>query len=1274
MADWRDALSDLLHKTTDAMGSELSASTQHFLDTPTPNSPWQGAVNSLEGLGTPLHMAWNAVDPRYIPINSPGDAIGDAVKTLQLGANAVQGGIGLGANGIFQAIHSLGLGDRKTQEQFINAYQQGGGRAVWDLMMTKPTSPLAGVTPSVAAFVATLGSDPLTYMSAGVPEVLARALAAGAEFARLGQGVGTAEDLINAGLQAPEGFQELKSGALAFKDSPLIHGATWFGQNAPGGQDILRGAATGIRRAEDLVNIPGEAISDAGRAILGKVGRGIGSHTDLLKYSKTTQVAMNHDRLHDLLQTDIFAHNRLNELRPGEATARQQYRLGNIPPESTATGEVSSQTVLPGFQPPNTHTQLPMAIPPTPPPVMPEDLHPELSALKGEMSHSTPGVDMLTQLRANHDKLSHEANMVRSALTDPITGKPLYGVNATETKRLNLADQFDLANPAISGSRKIGTILRDWKTQYHMDPLYGDPAHAAVAIESKAFGKSLGIEYTPSNLRGLAAAAWRESALASPRFHLNNLLNGVLQNAMMGVNTHVEDFFDAYHATAPGIAEPNSLSNARAQFRGEQTANIYGTTLPDQVFSGGMMGSDQSAVGALVGKVNRAAGQAVSVPLFYNKRINIANEAILRSAAYSDTLDAHVTSRLPDIDALIKRALPDSDYSLVQLRTPQGGLPPKPITPEQVFTDLLNEGADQGQATAISRAYAHEINVGKSLGIKRMEAAQYSYRKTNLDEAMSRFVPFSYWSTRAFPNYLEEGIRNPWLATNYMREMQATTDANNDPGLSAREKGFIRFLSSYGGFTTLLDPAAFWGVTQVFDSGQDFTPEGITPTGRAMLWLKNHGVGAYPWIDQVFNLIGTYGDTFEPDFFSIRQKSLVAAAVQEFRAATGQEPAGAPMANLMGKLRGDVSGFTSQFLPGWISQPVYQKAGLSQSEITMDKAIENKVISNHVIDPETGRTDLTPQGLAAIMSNPNSDDYHRAFREVAEAGLAQQIANFTQPFRIKVKDDQTDVRAAVITSITDAARKAGVPPWQFKPTVADVEFATGYKALTGRDWQPTAYDDATLQRDLVNAPPQAKQFVLDNHDYQNLGNDAYRTYIALKMGNDPRTKNLPANARDEYANQWLDSSRNGGAVNEVVAAKQIFRATHPEFEAYLQWRSGMSNLASQYPDGTLAQYRVTASQMNPNAQTYFAKVNADALRFYPNDQAARDAYVEKETTSVNAWMAITGQAMNRTDNIPVPLQPNQEPTDITLALNTRPDVSAPTPDWLRRLGVSWQYQ
>jgi hypothetical protein len=666
-----------------------------------------------------------------------------------------------------------------------------------------------------------------------------------------------------------------------------------------------------------------------------------------------------------------------------------------------------------------------------------------------------------------------------------------------------------------------------------------------------------------------------------------------------------------------------------------------------------------TATGEIVSGITRSErlGNLVSRPLEANADAALAVDVASRGALYGDVYDREMTNAMTVIEDDIatmarKQGLTDFEFSQAELINPvQHG-----ISAMKLKNHLKSMGFSEGYAERAGRNFAEAKKIAKGTAKKEMDRVQFSYDRTNLDDFVSKFVPFHYYYSRAVRFYGEEVLRHPYLFLNYMRYNDGIEDAQNDPGLSGRQKGFLRLMQSPLGFTLLMNPDSFLAVNKVFQFDSTYEPDGETTAGGAVQWLKARGIGLYPWIDGMMNLAGMYGDTFEPDLLGIRHKALIGSVINFAASQLGMGPVDAPYDAAMGQARWRVSDFVSQFTPDWLTRPVLPKAGGSTTDATIDTVIESRVMANN--------PGITGQDLLDILADPDSPEYRKAYQQAAAAGVIQQLLNFTLPGNFRMREVSRDVRAAQTQTIWEAAEKAGVSATEFRPSEGDIDFAAKYKRLTGKDWKPGDYAAAKAAQDLTKATIQQKPFVMQENEYYSLGTDEQRkihdAYTDILTGKNPKTATLDPHSRRTIAQSWAYEHGYSRQVEEVYSLREAYERTHSEFSEYKSWRDQMYDLSSHL-GGSLAEYRRRSVQENPNAAQYFDRMIRTVREDYP--QSEWEAEIEKRTTSADAYQSIMGKTQQRFDPAPVPGFP---PIDVTLPQMQQAGASGPGPsmDWV----------
>ena len=826
---------------------------------------------------------------------------------------------------------------------------------------------------------------------------------------------------------------------------------------------------------------------------------------------------------------------------------------------------------------------------------------------------------------------------------------------------------------ALEAFPELQTQIRKYG-KLGIDPLNADdPRSVARLVLGKTVAEEAGVKHARSTVPSLLKAAWTEQVLFTPRYLMNNLFGNNLMMAIAGHNPIKGwgQYRATFQAARAGEDVVGTADIGQSLYATQKLAE-YGQHLPEHLMRtfkpielGGTRYS-RSAFGEIAGRVTKSGkvARAVGAPFNLQNDIALTMDTVPRNTLYTNGFVDGIEARLPAWEQEVLDAgknIPGFEgISKAQgLNVPAEGLFSLPVKNE-----LMRQGMQAGQAEHLARRLSNIRKQASTEGHALANKVMFSWDRTNLDNWVGKVIPFHYWMSRSTRFWAEEAAQNPALAVNYMKYTQGMEEADDDPGLSARQKGFLHVLGTTMGFSLLTNPDALLGLSKFLDVDpllsepemvtdeegnqvprevQPFKPEGETELGGALRWMKEKGIGLYPWVDGTLNLLGVYGNTFDPDLLGIRHKTLVGAAINAAAAHLGFDPIGAPYAGAMGNARTGISTGFSALAPDWLAQPVQARAGNSAQEATLDIFLENQIIANN--------PGLDNASLLEIMLEPDNPEYVKAYQQVSDAGVIEQLLNFTLPIKFKIKSDSKDVRTAQITEIREQAKAQGVAPFQFVPTPGDLAFAARYKRLTGSEWTPTDYTDAKTRHDLLRAPEAAKPFIEQSAAYYDLGSpqqqQAYDTYQSLINGEDPRTAGIAdEGARREAARTWLSRTGKLDAYDELQQQRRAFEATHPEFGEYIGWRNQMYDLQTRL-GGNLEEYRRQATAQNPNAAHYFATKWQWIMQTFPEDEWAEQ--FEQATVSAAAFNAITGKATNRNMAGPILGTPAADVTLPTMA-------------------------
>jgi hypothetical protein len=805
-------------------------------------------------------------------------------------------------------------------------------------------------------------------------------------------------------------------------------------------------------------------------------------------------------------------------------------------------------------------------------------------------------------------------------------------------------------------------IVRRYNKE-NLDPLNAaSPRQMAQEQLLRQVAKDEGRQYAHSTVPSLIRSAWGEIALTSPHYQFGNMVGNTIQLAMDGTNPVVgwREYQKAWKAARAGI-DTVTGQEILSSLNWNDVWRRYGyDQAPDWMFRGGMKTMTynpsryaKSATGEMIGRAtgNETLARKGAYLIDLNNDTANAIDWVARGTKGTEAFDEAMRPALATWEAEVQRRLPTGvDYTS----------PPDGMSKDAIKTHIQSLGATPGDAEHLSRTY---INIrGKAADEARTATNKVIFAgdRTNFERKLGKFVPFTYWYSRAMRYYWENTLRHPALLANYLRLQDGIDDAQEDPGLDGRQKGFLHLLNTGLGFSLLMNPDALFGVTKILNLDNDYEADGTTKLGGVLNWMRGAGIGAYPWIDQTMNMMGVYGNTFEPDLLSLPRKALVGSALNFVNAHTGGQPLGSPYADAMGQARFYVSSLIDPLVPDALAMPVVPKAGGSQQAATLDNIIENILYERH--------PGITNEEMLRIVSNPDDPEYEQAYMVASDSGVIKQLMNFVAPVQFTMRHDQHDRDAAAANAVREEANKLGVPPFKLTPAITDLEFAAKYEKLTGKPWTPTNYMEAKARYDFTRTPNEAKPFLIKESVYNQLGTERQRRlnsrYQAIRNGDDPLTSGVQSEVvREQLAGEWLTKKHGYDTVQDLQALRNTYESTNVDFGAFKTWQSSMYHLRDQL-GGSLEQYRQEATRQNPNAAAYYARTAQWIREQYPDDLEKQRQMLDDQTLNSNAYQAIMGIGTLRAEPGAVPGAPK---SDVTLPQFQSSMMPPPLPDWMQHL-------
>lgn len=861
---------------------------------------------------------------------------------------------------------------------------------------------------------------------------------------------------------------------------------------------------------------------------------------------------------------------------------------------------------------------------------LPQGWDPKLSAAANRALHENTFADGTTYA-AKAKTVNEQMEADRAFLDnigvkfDPeadITERIAYLEKAIEDAKKDVRlNRFILGANGVKPLDSKSALIKRMKEydELGIDLQNSDPTHAVVAIMGKEIGKEMGIEAaTPRGKYAVFMGAWKELALLSPRYHVGNIMSAWLHNTIAGHGANVEP--SQYRkAVLAAIRKQDPAEGSRAvDIAIRYGKRQVGRDLTRSQASTELIAQGMSDTERIVSRITgKRAGRVVGKVMDFNRELASGIESSVRLSLWADLFETSMTNATPilqqRIDDYARKQGIDADElrKVFNLETMDGVLADADgaITAGTIAESLKRLGFDEGHATRAGRDWAEAVNKADRAALGEVNRLHFSYEKTNIDNVVAKFVPFHYWASRALRFYGEEMLSNPRLLQAFVKMQDGLERMSEDPELSGGQKGFLRLMAGPDGFTLFANPLSLIGAVQAMGMGGTHETDGETEIGALIRKGKSRGIGLFPWMEAALNYAGTLGDTYEPDPLGIRHRAIVGAVVNAAGAQMGAGPGPAPYAALNASIRGNISGWTSQYLPDALASSVPAAAAGSKQRATTESMIAQRIIAEN---PE-----MTNAELVEVMNDPDSIEYRSAWRDVARAGLIGQVLSFTVPVTARAQDNTRLERKSVGNLITAEADLRGMSPYDYDLTAGTAEFRVKYQQITGKEWVPGTYAKQQLQQDLALATPQAREFVLHQAEYRELGTDAQREavrkWVELK------------NVNPTQASLFLQGAE-GRQAKALFDIKAAYRQAHPDQAAYLDWYDKMVDLAA-VTNGSLSGYRRKMSENNPAFRAWVERTAAYIRKSMPGATPQEMlAELDRRTISADVFLIATGVA------------------------------------------------
>lgn len=542
---------------------------------------------------------------------------------------------------------------------------------------------------------------------------------------------------------------------------------------------------------------------------------------------------------------------------------------------------------------------------------------------------------------------------------------------------------------------------------------------------AEAMAKKLGVHRDPVAIRALnqiaqalPLRAWREQALLTPRYHLQNLLDSTVKAALTGINPLVG-------RSAFTIAEKLGIQVPDTVLWRPQTVFWEEFASPEA----------ETALGTMLGRVSRQLGAGAERLVQFNRRVAQAMESAFRSAAWVTELLRHLEQERDQLDAILRAELPRSVAERVirKLDDTEYGV----LFSAQQLADAIQRAGGSAEASArIAAAWNRLIQAASRRGEELAQKLFFDYGdERNIERwiGIRAWAPFHFWATRNVPFYLETLGQHPWLLRVWESYASISEEERKRLGLPARFTGmmpvpFLGFL--FGPGTAYANPLVALSIADQLK--YRYIPDDAPLLARLQEQASRFGFGLAPWIEIPLGVAGVWGDDWEP-MRVLRHSGMVAAL-------TGidvEEP-----------LRRGIRALRGQ--PQTVSGSEYE-----------DYLIRKRILELSL--EETGRA-AHPDYVAAL-GNPESPIWQRAAADVRRQLLAQEAVGMTVPVPVKyLPETEAAIRQA------RAMLPEQLPRGRLSQLARAGEIAGAYAPLS---WDPRALVLEQKVAALAMLPPGA---------------------------------------------------------------------------------------------------------------------------------------------------------------------------------------------------------
>jgi hypothetical protein len=488
---------------------------------------------------------------------------------------------------------------------------------------------------------------------------------------------------------------------------------------------------------------------------------------------------------------------------------------------------------------------------------------------------------------------------------------------------------------------------------------------ALIEAYADEMAKRLGVGKDPGVVRALnriaqmlPLRAWREQALLTPRYHLQNILDSTVKATLHGINPAVgRSAFTV--AERLGIPIPESVLWRPQTTVWEEFASPQAET----------------ALGTLLSRFSRRLGAGAEKLVQFNRRMAQAVESSFRSAAWITETLRNLREARPAFDGLVRQTLgaQRGNRLLRMLDATEHGVT---FSVRQLEEAVRRVGGTPEQAAELAAAWSRVQAQASSRGEELARRLFFDYGdERNIERwlGIRAWAPFHFWATRNVPFYLETLGQHPWLLRAWESYHQISEDERKRLGLPGRftDTMPVPLLGwLFGPGTAYANPLVALSIADQLK--YRYIPDDAPLLARLQEQMSRIGLGLAPWAEIPLGVAGALGEDWEP-MRVLRHSGLVAQT-------TGLDVE-QPIREGVRRLRGK---------PETLTGSAYT-----------DYLVKKRILELSVED--TGRA-ADPAYLAAL-NDTTSPIFQRAWDDVRRQLLGQELVGMTLPVPVKFLGD-----------------------------------------------------------------------------------------------------------------------------------------------------------------------------------------------------------------------------------------------------------------------------